>query len=234
MYRGGKPPLRTASATIWRAKGKSRRGHSIMTAGWIWSAGMFSSAEHARVRHLEGEEHVALDLGVALELEFDLEVGFGELRRVDVHLDVDLGSLTLLGLQGARRVRILEGEIFVYCARALIVGTSPCGMPPPLPFAAGESAMRIILLDRPARPARVVSAGAAGSRCGTAQTEAPLTRASSLDKRAGVALAAAAPATHIGSGVAHGTDTTGSLRTRWSDMSRQDHARLAGAAPRTT
>ncbi|TXN03318.1 hypothetical protein FV242_11855 [Methylobacterium sp. WL64] len=59
--------------------------------------------------------------------------------------------------------------------------------------------MRIILLDRPAGPARVVAARAAERRREAARKAAPLTRASETDKqRAGVALAAAVFETHIG------------------------------------
>ncbi|MCJ2094567.1 hypothetical protein MKK67_19020 [Methylobacterium sp. J-072] len=59
--------------------------------------------------------------------------------------------------------------------------------------------MRIILLDRPAEPARVVAAGAAERHREAARKAAPLTRAPGTDKQqAGVALAAAVSAPHIG------------------------------------
>ena len=67
-------------------------------------------AKDAGERQVEREQHGAVSVGLALELERDLVIGFGELADADIDLDIDRG-LRLARLQRARRIRILEREV---------------------------------------------------------------------------------------------------------------------------
>ena len=61
--------------------------------------------EDARIGEVEGEQHLVADLGIAFELQIDLEIGVAHLLGVDVHLDADLRLLLNSGpAEGERYV----------------------------------------------------------------------------------------------------------------------------------
>ena len=79
---GGKPPSRVASATIRRANGNSRRGHSISSSGCRLSCGMLSSAEHAAIGQLDHERGLAARLRLDVQLQRHLvALGFRAAER---------------------------------------------------------------------------------------------------------------------------------------------------------
>src|ERR1700730_17699518 len=66
--------------------------------------------EHAGVIEIECEQDIAGQFSLALELQFDLEIAGGDLSRIDVDLDADLGLLLLLH-QGLRGIRIFKRKV---------------------------------------------------------------------------------------------------------------------------
>src|SRR5437588_318158 len=81
--------------------------------------------ENPAIGQLELEHYIARLAGAAFEDEADLEIGLGELARVDVDLDRDVRTL-LLGPKRARRVRILEREV-LHILRERVEGGSSGG-----------------------------------------------------------------------------------------------------------
>src|SRR5947209_11769830 len=81
--------------------------------------------ENPAIGQLELEHYIARLAGAAFEDEADLEIGLGELARVDVDLDRDVRTL-LLGPKRARRVRILEREV-LHILRERVKGGSSGG-----------------------------------------------------------------------------------------------------------
>ena len=72
--------------------------------------GNVQQPKDASVIQLKLEQRVGAFTGRTFEDDVHLELGFGELLGIDVHVDVDVRRL-VLGAQRTRRVRVLEREI---------------------------------------------------------------------------------------------------------------------------
>ena len=102
--------MRTDVATISRANGNNRRGHSINTNGCRLSAGHVHDAKHAGKDQFEAVQHQAVGFRLALQTQRHLEVGLAHGRGFDVDLNVDR-RLLRARRQRTRRVRVLERQI---------------------------------------------------------------------------------------------------------------------------
>jgi hypothetical protein len=100
---GGKPPLRVASARIWRANGKQHARAFHQHDGMQRLLGNVLQPEDTGVEQVGGKHRLAVVRRLGLEVKLDLELVLPGRLGIHVDLDVDLG-LALLG-QRLGRVR---------------------------------------------------------------------------------------------------------------------------------
>ena len=83
----GKPPRMTASAMIWRAKGNSRRGPSMLTKGCRCWAGTFCTLTRPPYDSSTLTITSSPIGGLGLKMQIDLIVALAALARVNVDAD---------------------------------------------------------------------------------------------------------------------------------------------------